>query len=102
MLSFGYCDLIYADLPVPNNSFIHTLCRCLVYSLIVIIQLMLSVPSCPKVITLSSFHCISLTNLTGANELFGAFINFFVIVKNREKGNKNGTCKNEKAQKRHF
>jgi hypothetical protein len=40
---------------------------------------------------------ISQTNLTGANELFRAFMNFFVLVKNRETGNKNGTCKNEKA-----
>ncbi len=52
MLSFGYCDQIYPDYPISNNSlfFIHR------KSVIVIIRLIFSLYLGPKVITLNGFH----------------------------------------------
>ncbi len=59
-----------------------TLCRCLVHLLNVIIWLMLSVSLCPKVITLSSFHCTALYFGLKSHHLFiESFTTYLITVK---------------------
>ncbi len=68
MLSIGFCDYIEKSQISHTTVFYVQL-----ESVIIIIRLMLSVWTCPKVITLSSLHCSTVTLWVSRGRIFGTW-----------------------------